>query len=104
MRALDPDNESGLMAKLSDAFERTAHRLEAEMLAAAQDGPDLQRLRRAAHTLKSSSANLAALRLSAQCQQLETLCLGGNADAAVAALAQLQPMLRDARQAVRQLA
>jgi histidine phosphotransfer protein HptB len=104
MAGLDPDGSSGLMGKLSEAFERTAARLELELQAALQAGPDLERLRRAAHTLKSSSANLAALQLAAQCQQLEALCQRGDDVGAQIATAQVMALLVDARHAIRQLA
>ena len=104
LRQLDPGNQRGLLRKLSEAYERSASTLEAELVAAAAAGPDLARLRRAAHTLKSSSANLAALQLSAQCQQLEALCQRGEGAAAQAALPALLAALAEARQAVRQLA
>jgi two-component system, sensor histidine kinase and response regulator len=104
LRQLDPGNQRGLLRKLSEAYERMASTLEAELLAAAAAGPDLARLRRAAHTLKSSSANLGALHLSSQCQQLETLCQRGDAAAAQALLPPLLAALADARQAVRRLA
>lgn len=104
LRQLDPGNQRGLLRKLSEAYERSASTLEAELLAAAAAGPDLARLRRAAHNLKSSSANLAALHLSAQCQQLELSCQRGDAAAAQAALAPLLAALAGARRAVQRLA
>ena len=60
-----------LLQTIRDALERT----------------DADALRRAAHRLKSSSANLGAARLMRLCQQLEHLGASGSVDGAAAALA-----------------
>ena len=60
-----------LMKTIRDAVERA----------------DADALRRAAHSLKSSSANLGAVRLARLCQELEHLGASGSVDGAAAALA-----------------
>jgi HPt (histidine-containing phosphotransfer) domain-containing protein len=103
LRQLDPLGRSGLISKLKLAFERSAQRLEVELTEAMAAGPDLERVRRAAHTLKSASANLAALTLSAHCQAVEVICRQGDVDALESAVAQLQQHLAQARAAVQAL-
>ncbi len=103
LRQLDPLGRTGLISKLKLAFERSALRLETELTEAMAAGPDLERVRRAAHTLKSASANLAALTLSTQCQAVESICRKGEVGELAAAVAHLHRLLAQARTAVQAL-
>lgn len=71
LMALDPTNESRLIERVMQAFQTSAARLMAQ-LDGAQPGGERAALRLVAHTLKSSSASIGALALSARCAQLET--------------------------------
>lgn len=68
LRQLDHDGR--LMARLRDAFDRTANRQRAELLAAAATP---EQRRRAAHTLQAAAAQLGAGALAAHCARLEQL-------------------------------
>ncbi len=81
LHELDPGGTRGLLGRLIDAFDRTLERQLGELDAGLAQGPDLTRVGRAAHTLKSASAHLAALDASAHCQALERLCQAGSAHA-----------------------
>lgn len=70
LRELDPDGHSHLMQKVTEAFRASTGRLLPQMVEAASGG-SIDRVRHVAHTLKSSSASLGALRLSRLCADLE---------------------------------
>ncbi len=67
---------------LEDYFDDSPHQLS-EMQQALEDG-DAGRFRRAAHSLKSNSANFGALKLADSCKELEEMgksaTLGGAGD------------------------
>jgi two-component system sensor histidine kinase/response regulator len=56
----------------------------------AVDGRDAEGARKAAHGLKSSSANVGALRLSALCRELEEMARGGDLTPATAKLHEIE--------------
>lgn len=87
LRALDPDGSQGLLRRLGEAWGRSLERLLPELDKAAAE-PDLEALRRIAHSLKSSTANLAALHLSAQWQTIEQQCKEGQPEGLAGKLAQ----------------
>ncbi len=103
LHALDPDGSRGLLGRLVDAFDRTLARQLAELDAAWDTGPDLPRLGRAAHTLKSACAHLAALDAAAQCQAVERMCRDAHAADLPEALTQVRQSLRDAQAALHAL-
>lgn len=74
LRALDPDGRNGVLARVLATFEasltRTLGQLAAD-LAAASAGSSAAALATVAHTLKSSSASVGALRLAAACAEVE---------------------------------
>ena len=76
MRSKRPD----LLVRIVKAYMAYAPTAIADLASAAKDG-DLERLGRQAHSLKSSSANLGAMGLSAQCRDLERLVESDDADA-----------------------
>jgi signal transduction histidine kinase/DNA-binding response OmpR family regulator/HPt (histidine-containing phosphotransfer) domain-containing protein len=80
---------AGLLERVVGQYLVDAPRyLEQIRTAVAEDEPET--LRRAAHALKSSSANLGAERFAAICQALETLGRGGTTLGAAARLADAQ--------------
>lgn len=102
LRRLDHDGR--LMARLRDAFERTADRQRAELLAAAtapQRGP--AQVQRAAHTLHAAAAQLGASALAAHCAQLEQAARRGQLDDLPAALQDLDRLIHDTRAELAQL-
>jgi signal transduction histidine kinase/CheY-like chemotaxis protein len=76
MRSKRPE----LLVRIVNAYLAFAPTAIADLAAAAKDG-DLERLGRQAHSLKSSSANLGAMSLSALCRDLEQLTKSKDADA-----------------------
>ncbi len=70
LRDLDPDGRNHLLERVLRAFETSVARLGAQLVEArARD--DMQAVRHAVHTLKSSSASIGALRLSRLCAEIE---------------------------------
>ena len=76
------DGDLDFLAELLQTYFDDSPRQIAAMQAAAMTG-DAEGLRRAAHTLKSNSANLGALALSAKCKDLEMMGKVGVLDGAV---------------------
>ena len=70
LRDLDPGGRGRLLKRVLRAFEASVSRL-APQLAEARQRDDLQGIRHVAHTLKSSSASIGALRLSRLCAEIE---------------------------------
>jgi len=71
LRDLDPAGKNHLLDRVLRAFESSVSRLGAQLLDARQKN-DMQSVRHAVHTLKSSSASIGALRLSRLCAEIET--------------------------------
>jgi HPt (histidine-containing phosphotransfer) domain-containing protein len=67
---LDPGGRHGLLPKVLRTFDSSTRRL-LEQLVAARAGADLEAQRMVAHTLKSSSMSVGALRLSKLCAEVE---------------------------------
>ena len=70
LRELGGEQDPGLLLELIDLYLTDAPQRMAEIEQSLAAG-DWKLLERAAHTLKSASANIGALNLSALCQQLE---------------------------------
>jgi len=70
LQELDPGGRAGLVQRVLATYTLSLQRL-LEQLAAARAAGDSEGLRHAAHTLKSSSASVGALELSALCAQAE---------------------------------
>lgn len=70
LRELDPGGVNQLLRRVTDAFASSTARLLPQ-LEAAQASADLDGVKHVAHTLKSSSASIGALRLSALCADIE---------------------------------
>ena len=89
---LDPTGQSHLLERVLQAFRTSVARLRPQLVAA-RDSGDRDAIRLVAHTLKSSSASIGAMRLSQLCAQIETAIrlgtecdLGADLDAFGAAL------------------
>jgi HPt (histidine-containing phosphotransfer) domain-containing protein len=103
LRELDTGAAGGLLPRLVPAFERTLDRALPEFEAGLPGSPDLVRIGRAAHLLKSACAQLAALDAAQQCADLEALCRAGHPERVPAAIAALKPTLAGVRQALHAL-
>jgi len=71
-----------------------------QTLREAESGGDADKLKAAAHSFKSSSANLGALRLAGVCLELETLGRGGTTEGALPLLVQVEEEYRMVREAL----
>src|SRR5438034_175749 len=69
--------DRAFVVELVDTFQRDAPAL-LETLRGALEDADAQRLRRAAHTLKSNGRVFGATRLAALCQELEAMARAGS--------------------------
>jgi HPt (histidine-containing phosphotransfer) domain-containing protein len=68
--ALDPEGKNGLLDRVLSTYTQSLQRLIDQMQAALEEH-DEQAQRHVAHTLKSSSASVGALALSALCADVE---------------------------------
>jgi len=72
LRELDPSGKSRLLARVAQAFETSVERLMPDLRRAWQAG-DVDGVRHVAHTLKSSSASIGAIKLSGLCAEIESM-------------------------------
>ncbi len=72
LRALEKDGHTGILSRVINIYLEKSPDLIKDLSSAYTDN-DLTLLRRSAHSLKSSSANLGATQLSAVCQEIESL-------------------------------
>jgi two-component system, sensor histidine kinase and response regulator len=77
VRQLDPDGNDRLLARLIALYRDDSSQLLADIDNAMKLG-DSESVARAAHTLKSSSANLGATNVAALARQIEHLARGGD--------------------------
>jgi signal transduction histidine kinase/CheY-like chemotaxis protein len=70
LRELDPKGENQLLSRVIKAFEASAARLLPQLQDARRSG-DAAGIRHVAHTLKSSSASIGAVKLSQVCADIE---------------------------------
>ena len=70
LRELDPDGRHGVVVRVLEAFETSLGRLLGQ-LREEPDAGDAAVVAGIAHTLKSSSASVGALALSARCAEIE---------------------------------
>jgi CheY-like chemotaxis protein len=78
-----------IIEELLGLFQRNAPKLIADLRHAAET-QDAEKLRRAAHALKSASANLGARALAALCQEMETAGRAGQVNGAANHIAQVE--------------
>lgn len=72
LRDLDPGGQQGVLQRVLRAYESSLARHLVD-IGSAGDSADLDRLLRAAHTLKSSSAAVGAMAFSQRCADIEQL-------------------------------
>jgi HPt (histidine-containing phosphotransfer) domain-containing protein len=72
LRELDPTGQNKLLDRVFKAFEQSIERLMPQ-LEAARTAADWQAVRHVAHTLKSSSASIGAIKLSQLCADTESM-------------------------------
>ena len=77
LRSLDSDGSNGFLKEMINIYLEESPRLISEMKAALKEN-QVENFTRAAHTLKSSSANLGAMALSEMCKELEMMGKSGN--------------------------
>ena len=77
LRALDPDGKAQLVKRVLVTYQGSLARL-VEQLAQARAANAWDQVSRVAHTLKSSSASIGALELSAVCADIERLLRAGE--------------------------
>lgn len=79
LRELDPSGENKLLERVVKAFSNSLERLLPD-LARARSGAtlDLAAVRHVSHTLKSSTASLGAMALSARCAEIENMARNGQ--------------------------
>jgi hypothetical protein len=89
LRQLDPDGSRGFLAQVLRTYESSLLR-HLTSLAESRATDDLRRAGEIAHTLKSSSASVGAMRFSQACADLERLAKAGDAPAAKALTLELE--------------
>jgi HPt (histidine-containing phosphotransfer) domain-containing protein len=98
LRELDPSGGNKLLERVVAAFSSSLDRLlpDLERARAPENAtPDLAVIRHVSHTLKSSSASLGALALSARCADIEAMARDGRVEGLPE---QLDAMLLDIQQ------
>lgn len=83
LRALSKQTGQDLLGRILDAYAASAEKLVAEIVSAAARA-DAEAIRRAAHTLKSGSANVGATDIAARALRLEELGSSGSTEGASA--------------------
>jgi HPt (histidine-containing phosphotransfer) domain-containing protein len=101
LRALDPDGKAQLVKRVLATYQASLAKLVAQLQVARADGA-WDQVSRVAHTLKSSSASIGALALSALCADIERLLRAGDSAAALALIDQFQAEVLRVDEAVRQ--
>jgi signal transduction histidine kinase/CheY-like chemotaxis protein len=89
VRQLDPDGEDRLLARLIALYRDDSSQLLADIDNGVKAG-DAEAIARAAHTLKSSSANLGATNVAAIARKIETSARGGDIAGLPATMTQLR--------------
>ena len=102
LRELDPHGLNRLLERVVRAFQSSLDRMVPQLVDA-QAKRDPAGIRHVAHTLKSSSASIGALRLSNLCAQLEASVRGGSAEGLDAQVDALRAEVDAVRPALEQL-
>jgi signal transduction histidine kinase/CheY-like chemotaxis protein len=89
VRQLDPDGQDRLLSRLIALYRDDSSQLLADMENALKVG-DTENVARAAHTLKSSSANLGATNVAAIARQIEHAARGGDISELPASMTKLR--------------
>ena len=90
------------IGELLDTYFADASKLFAEMKQALTAG-DVEKFRRASHSLKSNSANFGALHLAAQARELEMMARAGTLAGATEQVAQAEQSYAHVRAALEKL-
>ena len=99
LRELGGDEDPGLLTELIDLFLTDAPERVREVETGLATG-DIKLVERAAHTLKSSSANIGALTLSSMCKRIEELARNQEKDAIKRLLAETTRSFSEAESAL----
>jgi len=102
LRELDPTGENRLMERVVSAFDSSVGRLMPQ-LEDALNTNELGGVRNVAHTLKSSSASIGAMKLSRMCSDLETRARNEQAEGMAERVAQLQAEVEIVRVALKRV-
>jgi CheY-like chemotaxis protein/HPt (histidine-containing phosphotransfer) domain-containing protein len=102
LRELDPTGENRLMERVVSAFDSSVGRLMPQ-LEDALNTNELGGVRHVAHTLKSSSASIGAMKLSRMCSDLETRARNEQAEGMAERIAQLQAEVEIVRVALKRV-
>jgi HPt (histidine-containing phosphotransfer) domain-containing protein len=79
LRELDPSGRNNLLQRVLEAFTASVAKLSPQLAQARRD-MDLKGIRHVAHTLKSSSASIGAVRLAPLCAEVETMVRESRCD------------------------
>jgi HPt (histidine-containing phosphotransfer) domain-containing protein len=101
LRALDPDGKAQLVKRVLATYQASLTKLVAQLQMARGEGA-WDQVSRVAHTLKSSSASIGALVLSALCAEIERLLRAGDSNGAQPLIDQFQAEALRVDGAVRQ--
>ncbi|MBL0727564.1 PAS domain-containing hybrid sensor histidine kinase/response regulator [Piscinibacter sp. HJYY11] len=102
LRELDPNGENHLMERVVSAFDSSVGRLMPQ-LEDALNSLELGGIRHVAHTLKSSSASIGAMKLSRMCADLEARARNEQSDGMAERIAQLQSEVEIVRVALKRV-
>jgi HPt (histidine-containing phosphotransfer) domain-containing protein len=100
LRALGGEDEPGLLAELIDIFLADAPKRLNE-ISTGLGANDLKSVERAAHTLKSSSANIGAIGLSKLCKEMEEIARDRKLDAMPSLLTRSTQAMNEVETALR---
>src|ERR1700759_2422026 len=100
LRALDPDGKAHLVKRVLATYQASLAKLAAQLQVARGEGA-WDQVSRVAHTLKSSSASIGALALSALCAEIERLLRAGDSNGAQPLIDQFQAEVQRVDGAVR---
>ena len=85
LRALDPDGESGLVSQVFESYMEDTNSIFTKLQTAIA-AADAVTMAREAHSLKSTSRSVGALRLGDMAADLETIGRSGTVEGGVSAL------------------
>ncbi len=102
LRELDPSGENRLMERVVNAFEASVGRLMPQ-LQEALDTSDSGGIRHVAHTLKSSSASIGAMKLSRLCSDIESRARQEQSEGMPERIAELQAEVEIVRVALQRI-
>jgi two-component system sensor histidine kinase/response regulator len=99
LRELEARGKRGLVSRIVQTYLKSSDEL-ASSLRAALDEENAEALARAAHTLKSSSAQMGAEHLATLCKELEALAKAGSLENVAGLVAQISEEFADIREAL----